>query len=113
MLYDVEDGAIADASTPAPVRFLGQFDNVFLSHADRSRIVASVRWDASFAHRGTFLVDGFVAGAWKVRRTPREATVTIDHRTRLRAREQRVVREEAEALLAFLAPDAIVRRVET
>ena len=34
-LSDVADGVLADASTPAPVRFLRQYDNVFLRHATR------------------------------------------------------------------------------
>jgi len=110
-LFDAPDGVIADGTTPAPVRFLGEFDNVFLSHADRSRIMDAVKWDTSFAHRGTFLVNGFIAGAWKLVRRGREATLTIDERTRLKAAERRLVREEAAELLAFLAPDADARRV--
>lgn len=110
-LFDVTDGVITDGATPAPVRFLGEFDNVFLSHADRGRIMAGVRWDTSFAHRGSFLVDGFIAGAWKLKRTGRVATLTLDARTRLRAADRRSVRDEAADLLAFLAPDAAERRV--
>ena len=37
-LFDVPDAPIADPDLPAPVRFLPQYDNVFLSHDDRSRI---------------------------------------------------------------------------
>ena len=110
-LFDAPDGVIVDGTTPAPVRFLGEFDNVFLSHADRSRIMAAVKWDTSFAHQCTFLVDGFIAGAWRLVRRGREATLTIDERTRLKAGERRLVREEAAELLAFLAPDADARRV--
>jgi hypothetical protein len=51
-LYDVQDGVFADLSTPTPVRFLPQYDNVFLAHADRSRIMDAVTWGASFTHRG-------------------------------------------------------------
>jgi hypothetical protein len=108
-LYDVQDCALTDASTPAPVRFLGQYDNVFLSHADRSRVMATVKWDASFAHRGSFLAGGFLAGAWKLTRTRCEATLTVDARTRLGARQQKLVRDEAAALLAFLAPHSAQR----
>jgi len=110
-LYDVDDGVFADASTPAPVRFLPQYDNVFLSHADRGRIMDAVTWNSSFTHRGSFLADGFLAGAWKLTAKSSEATLGVDIRARLRTPLRRQVREEAEALLAFLAPEAPSRRL--
>jgi hypothetical protein len=110
-LFDVADGVFADPSSPAPVRFLPQYDNVFLSHAERGRIADRVRWDGSFAHRGAFLVDGFLAGAWRLREEKREATLAVEVRTPIRAGERRRLREEAEALLVFLAPEARSRRL--
>ena len=111
VLFDVEDGLFADPATPAPVRFLPQYDNVFLSYADRSRIMDGVTWDHTFMHRGVFLADGFIAGAWKLTRTKREASLVVDVRARVRPALRREVLGEAEALLAFLAPDATVRRL--
>lgn len=110
-LYDVPDGVFAEPAAPAPVRFLPQYDNVFLAHADRSRIMDAVRWDSSFVHRGAFLADGFVAGAWKLARHGREATLEVDVRTPIQPGPRRELRAEADALLAFLAPDARPRRV--
>lgn len=111
VLYDVQDGIFADPETPAPVRFLPQFDNVFLSHADRSRIMDAVRWDQTFMHRGVLLVDGFIAGAWKLTRTKSEATLAVDVRVRASAERRREIRHEAEALLVFLSPGATTRRL--
>jgi len=110
-LYDVPDGVFCDGSTPAPVRFLPEYDNVFLSHADRSRIMDTVVWDASFAHRGSFVVDGFLAGAWKLTDQKGEATLAVDLRTRVTGAGRREVEEEAEQLLEFLRPDARSRRL--
>jgi len=112
VLYDVEDGVFADPSTPAPVRFLPQFDNVFLSHADRGRIMGEVVWDHSFMHHGAFLADGFLAGRWKLTRTKAEASLAVDIRANVRAAQRRRIRDEAEGLLAFLASDASARRLE-
>ncbi|MBT2479554.1 winged helix DNA-binding domain-containing protein [Streptomyces sp. ISL-94] len=67
-LFDLPDAPRPDAQTPAPPRFLPEFDNLLLSHADRSRVVTPEvkgrTWTGNQAHC-TLLVDGFVAGLWK------------------------------------------------
>ena len=40
-LYDVPGLELADEDTPAPVRLLGQYDNVWLSHAGRDRVTTA------------------------------------------------------------------------
>jgi hypothetical protein len=68
-LFDLPDAPRPAADTPAPPRFLPEFDNLLLSHADRTRVVpAEYRgraWQGNVAHR-TLLVDGFLAGVWKL-----------------------------------------------
>ncbi|MGW5847224.1 winged helix DNA-binding domain-containing protein [Streptomyces sp. NPDC055254] len=68
-LFDLPDAPRPDPDTPAPPRFLPEFDNLLLSHADRSRVVAPEikgrTWTGNQAHC-TLLVDGFVAGLWKL-----------------------------------------------
>ncbi len=61
---------LPDAETPAPVRFLPKWDNVLLAFADRTRVLPEayrktvIRMNGDVAQ--TFLVDGFVAGMWRV-----------------------------------------------
>jgi Winged helix DNA-binding domain len=110
-LYDVRDGVFCDPSAAAPVRFLPQYDNVFLAHADRGRIMDEVKWGPSFTHRGSLFVDGFLSGAWRLTAKKREATLTVELRRRVRRRESREVRLEAGELLSFLTPEARLRRL--
>lgn len=108
---DVEDGMFADPDQPAPVRFLGEYDNVFLSHADRSRITGDLSWGATFARKGSFFVDGVLAGAWGLKTSQDSVTLEVEPMKQLSAASQTEVVTEAEALLQFLAPGAISTRV--
>ncbi|HKG58067.1 MAG TPA: winged helix DNA-binding domain-containing protein [Candidatus Limnocylindrales bacterium] len=117
-LFDVRDGALPDPDTPPPPRFLPQYDNVLLSHKDRSRIAgdASV-WlrttaapDTVFTG-GTFLVDGFLAGGWKVERDGERATLNLMPVRPLARADAAALEEEGVALLALLAADATARDV--
>jgi Winged helix DNA-binding domain len=107
-LFDLPDAPRPDPDTPAPVRFLPQYDNVALSHADRSHISgdAAGRWPTDDLHWSALLVDGFVAGVWRLARDRRAATLTVRLFERFPGQDQTEVAEEAERLLAFLAPDA-------
>jgi hypothetical protein len=98
-LLDVPDGPLPDPDTPAPVRFLPWFDNAFLSHKDRSRIVPP-----EYAHlnigvigRPVVLVDGFVRAFWAIR----DGELEIDPIEPLSARDRDAVDAEGERLLAF------------
>jgi hypothetical protein len=64
-LFDVPDAPWPDPDTPAPPRFLPEYDNVLLSHADRSRIIGEPITLPRGGTRGTILADGFVAGTWR------------------------------------------------
>jgi hypothetical protein len=112
-LFDLPDAPRPDPGTPAPARFLPQFDNVALSHADRSHIAggAAARWPTDDLHWSAILVDGFVAGAWRLARDGKAATLTVRLFDRPAAQDEAEVAEEGERLLAFLAPDADPREV--
>jgi winged helix DNA-binding protein len=114
-LFDVPDGPLPDPDIPAPVRFLPTFDNLLLSHKDRSRVVPDMsgwlvspdQFDAIFAG-GSFSLDGFLAGGWKVERDKRadRATIVLMPARRLAAAEESEVAAEAIGLIGFLAADA-------
>jgi hypothetical protein len=105
-LFDRPDLALADPDEPAPVRFLPEFDNLVLSHDDRTRIIsdadrATVCPGYSMVH-ATFLVDGFVAGIWAVH----PDGVRITPFRPLSGAGEAAVLAEAGRLLAFLQLDA-------
>jgi hypothetical protein len=104
-LLDVPDGLLVDENTPAPVRFLPQYDNVFLSHDDRSRINGEMTWGVDFGWKGPILVNGGIAAAWRVRRSGKTATMTIELGRRLSVAERTDLEDETSRLAAFLDPD--------
>ena len=69
-LYDLPRAPLPNADTPAPVRLIPRFDNLVLSHADRSRILGDIPPSRIVTNNGivraTILVDGFVAGTWQL-----------------------------------------------
>ena len=96
---------MVDEDVPAPVRFLPQYDNVFLSHDDRSRINGELSWGVDFGWKGVILVDGGIAAAWRVRRAGKTATMTVELGRRLSGAERADLEREASRLAAFLDPD--------
>jgi winged helix DNA-binding protein len=109
-LFDLPKAPRPPAGTPAPVRFLPDYDNLLLAHADRTRVVAD-------AHRtrlatknlqvlATFLVDGFVAGSWKIERTRSSAALVLTAFEPLSRKAKADLTAEGKALLRFAESDA-------
>lgn len=109
-LFDVPDGPLPDPETPAPVRFLPEFDNVFLSHDDRSRIVDGRYLDQALMH-GFVLVEGFIRGVWKLERRRAGTSLVIGPWGALTAGERVEVEAEATRLLDFAAEDVELRGI--
>ena len=69
-LYDVPGLELADEDAPAPVRLLGLYDNVWLSHAGRDRVTTSESRKLWMGVNGgmanTLFADGMLVGLWRV-----------------------------------------------
>lgn len=111
-LFDVQDGVIADADLPAPIRFLPQYDNVFLSHDDRSRILVGGVKVEDLVWRGGVLIDGYVGAAWRIRREKRAATMTVTLYVPVTGEQRAKIEVEGERLFSFLAADAYPREIQ-
>ncbi|HEV2784267.1 MAG TPA: winged helix DNA-binding domain-containing protein [Actinophytocola sp.] len=108
-LFDLPEAPRPDADTPAPPRFLPEYDNVLLSHADRSRVIVDKRpvvlFPGNGAAMGNLLVDGFYRATWKITRAGDTATLTVDPFVKLSTKDIAEVSAEGERLLAFVAAD--------
>ena len=120
-LLDIDGAALPDEDTPVPARLLYDYDNVLLSHDDRSRVIdpeVSARWpvvDNGVQHPA-ILLDGRTAGYWALVRQGRgkpedPAALVLTPLRKLRTGERPALRAEARRLLAFLAPGAGERTV--
>jgi hypothetical protein len=106
-LFDLPDAPRPSADVAAPVRFLPEFDNLTLAHANRSRIVNGrpKKPPPDNAAVKGFLVDGFVAGFWKIVRERRRATLRLEPFKPLARQAADALAREGERLLAFAAPE--------
>jgi hypothetical protein len=101
-LFDVPDAPLADPDTPAPVRFLAEYDNVFLSHADRSRIVDPADKPQFGSWEGRFfrmvLVGGYIRAIWR----PQDGDVVVKPIRQLSKKDTAAVEAEGRRLARFL-----------
>ena len=70
-LFDLPEAPRPARDVPAPVRFLPEYDNLLLSHADRSRFanapgVTPAATRAPAPVHGTVLADGVVVATWRL-----------------------------------------------
>jgi Winged helix DNA-binding domain len=104
-LFDVPDAPLGDPQMPAAPRLLAPFDNVILGHCDRRRIIAGEHRNTIFRDRlmRAFLVDGFVAGTWRLD----DDALQIAPVRRLRRSDRVALTDEAQRLLDFIRPDGL------
>ncbi|MGQ0841792.1 winged helix DNA-binding domain-containing protein [Actinokineospora sp.] len=111
-LHDLPDAPRPDPDTPAPARFVTDYDNLLLSHADRTRVIADehrkpvIGGSGNGIVRATILVDGRVRGMWRVDRTRDTATLVIEPFTALSTTDTEALAAEGHRLLAATDPAA-------
>lgn len=108
-LFDLPDAPRPPPELPAPPRLLPEFDNALLAHARRERILDEPLRAAVYTRNGlvaaTVLVDGFVAGVWKLQRDARSATLTVSPFRRLAAADRAELEAQAADCLRVAAAD--------
>jgi Winged helix DNA-binding domain len=101
-LLDLPRAPLPPADAPAPVRFLPRWDNHLLGHADRRRVISDEHRRVMIKLNGdispSVLVDGVVAGTWKVAGDRVEVTPFAPIPRRFR----RDLEEERRLLEAFV-----------
>jgi hypothetical protein len=116
-LFDLADVSLPSPDTPAPVRFLPEFDNLLLSHADRRRFASLDDQKAWMALNermtwGALLVDGFLAGCWKLHRSGKKSAVLeVQPLHRLSGPDASAIVAEGNQLVEWAAPAAASRDV--
>ncbi|GIO57371.1 winged helix DNA-binding domain-containing protein [Paenibacillus cineris] len=115
LLYDLADAPLPAEDTPAPPRLLGEFDNMLLSFADRSRIMDERYRRRIFTVNGIIraavLVDGFVCGMWSLERNKQSAELVIKLFEPISDADQEALADEGRRLLDFAAADCPNREV--
>jgi hypothetical protein len=109
-LFDLPDAPRPAQDVPAPPRFLPEFDNLVLAHADRTRLLADEHRPAvvtkNLRVRATFLWDGEVRGTWTIERKKATATLHLAPFEPLPKPAAEALAEEGERLLRFVEDDA-------
>ena len=109
--FDLPGAPRPDPATPAPARYLPEFDNLMLGHADRTRLIAekhrrhlttkNLRVNAIALH------DGEACATWSVKRSAKAATLELAPFERLAKRA--LAELEAEALTLLEATETAAK----
>jgi hypothetical protein len=110
-LFDLPEAPRPGPDTPAPVRFLPEYDNALLSHADRSRFAPpddhAPPAGGSRPVHGTVLVDGRVRATWAFALDTERGTgtLTVSHPGNLTKRAASSVTAEGRRFVHFRHPE--------
>jgi hypothetical protein len=106
-LFDLPEAPIPPADTPAPPRFVPDYDNLVLSHAERGRVLPEEHRNRVFLSaarvRATVLIDGFVRGVWKIEKSRKAAVLQIEPFEPVSKEHRDILSDEGERLVRFVA----------
>ncbi len=109
-LFDLAEAPRPGPDVPAPVRLVAEFDNLVLAHADRTRVLSGEAQAKVYRRANVFpgvvLIDGFVAGSWRLQQRRGTAVLTVEQFGPWAPADTSAVADEGGRLLAFAAPDA-------
>jgi hypothetical protein len=109
-LFDLPEAERPSSEAEAPVRFLGEFDNVLLGHDDRARILSAAQKRRLYTPNGILraavLVDGFTAGRWRIEDGKASSTLHVELFDEVAKPVAKALADEGERLLAFGARHA-------
>ncbi|MBT2214110.1 winged helix DNA-binding domain-containing protein [Actinomadura sp. NEAU-AAG7] len=109
-LFDLPDAPRPPEDAPAPARFLPEFDNLVLAHADRRRVISDrdrpSLTSKNLRVRSVFLWDGFAHGIWDMVYKRKVATMTLRPFEPLPSGAVESLTTEGHSLLRFTEPDA-------
>jgi hypothetical protein len=110
VLLDLPGLPLPRPEVPAPARFLPEFDNLVLAHADRTRVLPEEYRSAVLRPPGrvlaTFLVDGIVRGTWRIERARNTAVLVIEPFEPLPEHARDALVAEGERLVRFVEDNA-------
>jgi Winged helix DNA-binding domain len=101
-LLDLPEAPRPDPDVPAPPRFLPEYDNLLLSHADRSRVIPDGRPvplpPGNGASQGTLLIDGDWSATWQLA----DGVLHVRSFGTLRGKDRDEIETEGSRLLDFV-----------
>ncbi len=111
-LVDLPRSPLPAGDMPSPVRFLPTWDATLLVHARRTLILPEEFRATIFTTKNphslsTFLVDGAVAGIWRIERAATRATLMLEPFHRLPTSAVLELQDEGQGLLRLVEPDAV------
>jgi winged helix DNA-binding protein len=114
-LLDLREAPRPDPDTPAPVRLVAEFDNLLLSHADRTRVISEPHrrrfLTVNAVIPGAVLVGGFVVGSWRITMDGETAALVIRPFEPVPRGAVSEIEAEGQRLLEFARPEAAARDV--
>ena len=109
-LFDLPDAPRPDEDTPAPMRFLPEFDNVLMGYQDRTRTMSDAHKPyvllPGLRVASTITVDGMVVATWRIDRTKKQSTIGVQLLEKLAKPTVAAIEQEAERVVKFMEPDA-------